>query len=469
MNAAAARLGRLTLYLALATTALVGGAWGTWRYGFQYATYRGFGPPKATVAPAQRGRLVSFTITSPALGNRPARVWAYLPAAYRADPTRRFPSIYLLQGMPGTGYTAYVDAFHIAPTLDAAIAAGRLQPMLAIIPPGTWSGLSPATEWADGPSPGSQWDTFLTRDVVRAVDARFRTIPDAASRGIGGYSAGANEAMNAVILHPGLFGVAEAWSGDFTQAPRLVHSDPVLVARYSALRTALEAGPELRAERPRLFIYVGSQDDGRARSDRFVAELRADGMNPTYTVTTGGHSWRLWHDQLPTALTFFSTNLRSLPCPSCVAPVTSPPPCSSSPPGAGSSSSGPSPCPGLGSSTPSPSTRARGTTRCRSSRSSRSGSSRRRSPAFRSGRASPRRPPRCSARPSSSPRSRSRGSSSSSHASPRRESTSTGLFTPRRRGSRAASAPSSRSSSGAGRERRKRTSRATESVGRLAR
>lgn len=292
---------------------LVGGGWGAWRYGDQYATYRGFGPPTPTVPVAQRGRLISFMVRSRALGDRQARVWAYLPAVYRTQPALHLPTIYLLQGMPGTGYTAYINAFHLAPTLDAAIAAGRVKPMIAIIPPGTWSGRSSATQWADGPKPGSQWDTFLTRDVVRAVDARLRTISDAASRGVAGYSAGANEAANAAILHPGIFGVVECWSGDFTQSPQDVGLDPRLVARYTALQTVHRAAPRLKAEGTKFFIYVGTKDRDYQKSRRFVAELRADGIQPTFTATPGGHSWRLWHDQLPNALGFFSRNLRSAP------------------------------------------------------------------------------------------------------------------------------------------------------------
>lgn len=448
-RARASAVVRLLLFLGLVGSSLIGGAWGTWRYGFQYATYRGFGPPKASVPADQRGRLVSITVTSAALGDRPARVWVYLPAAYRTHPTARFPAIYLLQGMPGTGYTAYVNAFHIVPTLDAAIAAGTVRPMLAVIPPGTWSGRSPATEWADGPRPGAQWDTFLTRDVVNAVDRQFRTAGDAAGRGIAGYSAGANEAVNAVILHPGIFGVAESWSGDFTQNPTLVGSDPVLVDRYTALDTVLQAAARLRAEGTRFLIYVGDQDRGYAKTQRFVAELRAGGIQPTFTVTPGGHSWRLWHDQLPNALAFFSENLTSTPCTSCAAPATSPLPCSFSPPGAGSSSSTRSGCQVLGSSTPSPSTRARATTRCRSSRSSSSGSRSQRLRAFRSGLAPRGSRRRCSASRSSRSPSSSRAHSSSSHARPTSGSTSEAPFERRSRGSRPRSARSSRPRSGA--------------------
>ena len=84
----------------------------------------------------------------------------------------------------------------------------------------------------------TRWFTYLTRDLVQAVDAHLRTIPTASGRGIGGYSSGADAALNAILLRPDLYSVAEGWSGDYRQTPATVDRDAALVRRFSALDTA---------------------------------------------------------------------------------------------------------------------------------------------------------------------------------------------------------------------------------------
>jgi S-formylglutathione hydrolase FrmB len=233
----------------------------------------------------------------------------YLPASYNTQPTRRFPTVYLLQGMPGGSRSAFEGALHLEPVMDDGIAAGRLQPMIVVMPPGNRRRFDLATEWANGPAPGTQWDTYLTRDVVAAVDRAFRTVPTAAARGVGGYSAGANGAVNTVVLHHDLFHVGEGWSADLRQTPGLVGRDPTLVRRYSALANVTTVAPLLRRAHASLYLYVGRGDRALANNQRLVAVLRAAGVQVRLDVLGGGHNWRLWHNQLPASLAYFSDHL----------------------------------------------------------------------------------------------------------------------------------------------------------------
>jgi S-formylglutathione hydrolase FrmB len=56
-------------------------------------------------------------------------------------------------------------------------------------------------------------DDFVASDLVRAIDARFRTIPDGHSRVIGGFSEGAYGALNIALHNVGVFDTVESWSG----------------------------------------------------------------------------------------------------------------------------------------------------------------------------------------------------------------------------------------------------------------
>jgi enterochelin esterase-like enzyme len=286
------------------------GLYGLYGYVDQYLLYRGFGPPVSTVPQAQQGRIVTLPVTSAALGGRTERVLVYLPAGYTSRPARRYPVVYLLHGTPGDPRTAFVNSLHVGPRMDALVASGAVRPMILAMPPGSPSTYDRATEWANGAGAGQQWFTYLTRDVVRAVDRHFRTVANRAGRGIAGYSSGADAAVNALLLRPSRFSVAEAWSGDFRQTPATVGRVPGLVRRFSALDSA----PLLAAEPGRLgahaYLYAGVRDRALPATLAVGGALSRAGVHTLLDVTAGGHAWMLWASRLDGALRYFSDHLR---------------------------------------------------------------------------------------------------------------------------------------------------------------
>ena len=149
-----------------------------------------------------RGGSPRSTFRSPSLGGRTERALVYLPAAYRRQPGLRFPVAYLLHGTPGDPRTAFVNSLHVAPRLDLLILRHRVRPLIVVMPPGSPSTYDRATEWANGPARDAHWFTYLTHDLIHAVDGHLRTIRNASGRGIGGYSSGADAALNAILLRP---------------------------------------------------------------------------------------------------------------------------------------------------------------------------------------------------------------------------------------------------------------------------
>jgi hypothetical protein len=129
-----------------------------------------------------------------------------------------------------------------------------------------------------------------------------------ADRGIAGLSAGAYGAIDIALRHPGLFGVAESWSGYFrpfrdgplahaTSAELAAHNPTLLVRRESSL---------LRREHVRFYLATGFNHGGifRRWTYMFARELR--GLRLPYHLWAshepdGGRCLRL---QLPAALEF---------------------------------------------------------------------------------------------------------------------------------------------------------------------
>jgi len=166
------------------------------------------------------GRLDEHVIDSAALrGNhlgdpheRP--LWVYVPPGYDDQPRRRYPSIYIIQGYTGhlsmwRNRSAYRQPF--IETADAMFARGEAPPAIVVYVD-AWTAYG-GSQFVDSPGTG-RYHTYLCEDVVPFVDAQYRTLPEAAHRGIQGKSSGGFGAMITPMLRPDLFGGLATHAGD---------------------------------------------------------------------------------------------------------------------------------------------------------------------------------------------------------------------------------------------------------------
>jgi len=278
---------------ALATFVAVG-AVGLYRYIDNYWLYRGFAPPRDPAYVHVRGTTLQIGVTSAALGGRTQPVDVYLPPGYAAHPHRRYPVLYLLHGEPGRP-AAFLLTVRLGVVEDELVALHRARPMILVMPFGS-TGTFTDKEWANGVRPHEGWETFLARDVVRAIDARFRTIRAPWARGIAGLSEGGYGAINIAIHHPREFGLVESWSGYETadNVPSIFGGRASLLARNTPLKTIAAAAGALRRTHTFFWLYSGANDRFLAQNERFVRLLAASGIAHRFRVVRGGHNWALW-------------------------------------------------------------------------------------------------------------------------------------------------------------------------------
>ena len=240
------------------------------------------------------GRSQRFYVTSKALGGRRQPVDVYLPPGYTAHPLRRYPVLYLLHGVPGRP-AAFLATVRMGVVEDELVARRQARAMILVMPFGS-TGSFTDKEWANGIRPYEGWETFVARDVVRAVDGRYRTIAAADGRALAGLSEGGYGAFNIGIHHPREFSVLESWSGYESADPvRAVFADDAAaLARNSPLLTLGPRVRTLRAQHVRFWFYTGSGDPLRRQNVRFAAELARDRLPHTFYVVRGGHNWALW-------------------------------------------------------------------------------------------------------------------------------------------------------------------------------
>jgi S-formylglutathione hydrolase FrmB len=288
-----------------------GGLFGTGRYVRNYWLYRGFPPPHDPGFVTAHGTTERLYVSSAPLGGRRQPVDVYLPPGYAAHPARRYPVLYLLHGVPGRP-GAFLQTVRTGVVEDILVARHRLRPMILVMPFGS-TGSFTDEEWADGIGAGSRWETFVARDLVRAIDARYRTVPSGSARAIGGLSEGGYGALNIALHHPGEFRVAESWSG----YERAADLRPIFGHRTDLLHwnSPLEHLPavaaKLRADRAYFWFYSGSKDRLRMQNIAFARLLAREGIPHHFYLVRGGHNWALWRGQAFRALLAASRRLRA--------------------------------------------------------------------------------------------------------------------------------------------------------------
>ncbi|HEX4681023.1 MAG TPA: alpha/beta hydrolase-fold protein [Gaiellaceae bacterium] len=267
---------------------------GMYRYVDNYWVYRGFAPPHDAAFVKVHGSATQFTLASPALGGRRQLVDMYLPPGYYSHPTRRYPVVYLLHGVPGRP-AAFLATVRMGVVEDELVALHRARPMILVMPFGS-TGSFTDEEWANGVHPDDAWETFLARDVVHAVDARYRTIRSGQSRVIAGLSEGGYGALNIAIHHPGEFRVVESWSG-YEQADPVFSvfgHDEALMKRNSPQLTVGAAARTLKKAHTYFWLYSGTGDRELNQNNTFARTLTELHLPYRYTVVHGGHNWAIW-------------------------------------------------------------------------------------------------------------------------------------------------------------------------------
>lgn len=181
------------------------------------------------------GSITEIVIPAPALqGNllgdpTEQRLSIYLPPGYNESPDKRFPVLYLLHGFTGTNRTWMIDpesannepavdprdggyqhaGFLKRERLDSLIAGGSVPELIIVAPNGR--NAYKHSFYVNSPVTG-HWEDYVVEDVVGYVDANYRTLPTASSRGIAGHSGGANGALFIAMRHSDVFGSVYAMS-----------------------------------------------------------------------------------------------------------------------------------------------------------------------------------------------------------------------------------------------------------------
>jgi enterochelin esterase family protein len=156
----------------------------------------------------------SRVLENNSLGDKHVRDdYVYLPPGYEAG-AERFPVVYCLTGFTGRGKMFLNDsafAPNLAERMDALIGAGKIRPMIAVMPDCfTHYG---GSQYINSSATG-RYEDYLTDELIAFVDENFRTIADKNARAVMGKSSGGYGAIVCGLRHADKFGLVCSTSGD---------------------------------------------------------------------------------------------------------------------------------------------------------------------------------------------------------------------------------------------------------------
>lgn len=240
----------------------------------------------------------------------------YLPKSYEAEPTKKYPILYLLHGVFGTNEGWFRDqrANEVA---DQLMASGEACEMIIVSPnaggnpyAGDWNGYFNMPGWA--------YEDFFYTEFLPHIEKTYRVIGDKQHRAIAGLSMGGGGTTSYAQRHAELYCAAYAMSAlmDIPETGAVPSKEPGdkmtllndAVKKHSCIQYVTEADDARKAQLRTVQWYVDCGDDDflLERNMEFVQAMRLAGVPLQFRVRDGGHTNEYWHTALFTCLPFVS-------------------------------------------------------------------------------------------------------------------------------------------------------------------
>lgn len=223
--------------------------------------------------------------------NTHRRSFVYTPPGYDADPTKRFPVLYLLHGYNEneTGWSHQGCAGLI---MDNLIAEGKAKPFIIVMENGgiaTRPGVASRGN-GRGMFDFSAFERALIEDVIPFVDANFRTIAGQPHCALAGLSMGGMQTRAIAPAHLDTFSYIGVFSGGSIA--------PKEIADMDAFKQRVKL----------VFVSSGSRENSvSGKAD--VAALKEAGVNSVYYESANtAHEWQTWRRSLHEFASLLFTN-----------------------------------------------------------------------------------------------------------------------------------------------------------------
>ena len=230
----------------------------------------------------KRGNLDQVWYDSPTIGTT-RRMFVYTPYGYKKS-NAKYPVLYLLHG-GGGDEDAWSNMGRACQILDNLIEQGKAKPMIVVMPngnPGQQAAqtlsLPEKTFDRNDPVFADLYIHSLVKDIVPYIESNYRVIAEPNSRAISGLSMGAGHTMAATNAYPGFFSYILPLSNG-------IQPEQNMDTAFQAIK---KAGYKL------YWVACGTDDFVWERAQNLDAALTRNGLQHTFRVTDGGHTWANW-------------------------------------------------------------------------------------------------------------------------------------------------------------------------------
>ncbi|SDX42442.1 alpha/beta hydrolase [Hymenobacter psychrophilus] len=264
-------------------------------------------------------RVDTLAIPSAAM-QRPYRAAVVVPASYAKNKQARYPVLYLLHG----AYGHFADWTSKTPDKTLLHRLADQYNLLIVTPEGETFSF-----YLNSPvNPASQFETYITKEVIGQIDRSYRTVARKEGRVITGLSMGGHGALYLSARHPELFAAAGSMSGALDLSITNRKLNPQEAQQRQSLFNPI-LGPEGPAPNAYSTNSVVNMTDALYRNglpliidcgvDDFLIDINREVhrrlvYNHTphdYTERPGAHTWDYWQNALPYHLVFFQKVLEA--------------------------------------------------------------------------------------------------------------------------------------------------------------
>lgn len=231
--------------------------------------------------------------------NKTVRTIVITPAAYRYS-DQSFPVVYLLHGYAGneTDWIRLVPSIRYLSNANACI-------IVCTDAANSWYINSPSAAT-------SQYESFMVKELVSAIDSSYRSIAQPGKRAITGLSMGGHGALMLALRNPGVYGAAGSMSGGLDLRPfmKQFELDKVIADTTAAdfkwsNYSVLQILDSVKPANVKMMIDCGV-DDFFLDANRAVHQKLLDQkIAHEYIERPGGHTWKYWANAVDYQFLFF--------------------------------------------------------------------------------------------------------------------------------------------------------------------
>ncbi len=237
----------------------------------------------------QRGNLHKVWYDSPTIG-KTRRMYIYTPYGYEKS-TESYPVLYLLHG-GGGDEDAWTTMGRARQILDNLIEKKQAVPMICVMPngnPGQEAARTALLEETSydrrDPEFANLYINSIVKDIIPYVEKNYRVIAKPEARAVSGLSMGGGHTLNVTNEYPGTFAYILPLSMGIRE------DQPDIDEKLQGIKNA---GYKL------YWLGCGNEDFTFESAKNLDAALTRNGLEHTFFISGGGHTWANWRVYLNT-------------------------------------------------------------------------------------------------------------------------------------------------------------------------